>query len=92
MIRAYKFLLRPTVRQAQALREMLRDHCSLYNGALQARRDASRTCPSCGHAAKENRFTQAKFQCTGCGMTANADHVGALNVLNRAGLALCDVA
>jgi putative transposase len=42
MIRAYKFLLRPTVRQEQALGEMLRDHCSLYNGALQERRDAYR--------------------------------------------------
>ncbi|MFD4977418.1 RNA-guided endonuclease InsQ/TnpB family protein [Streptomyces sp. NPDC058424] len=42
MIRAYKFLLRPTVRQSQALGEMLRDHCSLYNGALQERRDAYR--------------------------------------------------
>ncbi|MCW2873184.1 transposase [Actinacidiphila oryziradicis] len=40
MIRAYKFLMRPTVRQEQALGEMLRDHCSLYNGALQERRDA----------------------------------------------------
>lgn len=46
MIRAYKFLLRPTVRQRQALGEMLRDHCSLYNGALQERRDAYR------HASK----------------------------------------
>ncbi|MFC4470669.1 zinc ribbon domain-containing protein [Streptomyces xiangluensis] len=52
-------------------------------------RNTSRSCPSCGHVAKENRLTQAKFQCTACGMTANADHVGALNVLNRAGLALC---
>ncbi|NED90415.1 transposase [Streptomyces sp. SID11233] len=42
MIRAYKFLLRPTVGQAVALGEMLRDHCSLYNGALQERRDAYR--------------------------------------------------
>jgi len=42
MIRAYKFLLRPTVRQTIALGEMLRDHCSLYNGALQERRDAYR--------------------------------------------------
>jgi putative transposase len=50
MIRAYKFLMRPTVRQGQgqgqgqgqALGEMLRDHCSLYNGALQERRDAYR--------------------------------------------------
>ncbi|CAM5298139.1 RNA-guided endonuclease InsQ/TnpB family protein [Streptomyces cyaneofuscatus] len=42
MIRAYKFLMRPTARQEQALGEMLRDHCSLYNGALQERRDAYR--------------------------------------------------
>ncbi|MFF0286529.1 helix-turn-helix domain-containing protein, partial [Streptomyces sp. NPDC005262] len=42
MIRAYKFLMRPTVGQAQDLAEMLRDHCSLYNGALQERRDAYR--------------------------------------------------
>ncbi|MGW4561566.1 RNA-guided endonuclease InsQ/TnpB family protein [Streptomyces sp. NPDC004561] len=42
MIRAYKFLMRPTVGQQGALAEMLRDHCSLYNGALQERRDAYR--------------------------------------------------
>ncbi|MCX4625893.1 transposase [Streptomyces sp. NBC_01443] len=42
MIRAYKFLMRPTVGQQVALGEMLRDHCSLYNGALQERRDAWR--------------------------------------------------
>jgi putative transposase len=42
VIRAYKFLLRPTVYQAQALSEMLIDHCSLYNAALQERRDAYR--------------------------------------------------
>ncbi|MFJ7133678.1 RNA-guided endonuclease InsQ/TnpB family protein [Streptomyces fungicidicus] len=55
-------------------------------------RNTSRTCPTCGHVAKENRLTQAGFECTACGFTANADHVGALNVLSRAGLALCDVA
>ncbi|MEC3915076.1 RNA-guided endonuclease InsQ/TnpB family protein [Nocardia sp. CDC160] len=42
MRRAYKFLLRPTRRQAQALAAMLADHCSLYNGALQERREAYR--------------------------------------------------
>ncbi|MEW2468985.1 transposase [Streptomyces sp. NPDC046994] len=42
MIRAYTFLMRPTVGQAGALAEMLRDHCSLYNGALQERRGAYR--------------------------------------------------
>ena len=40
MMRAYKFQLRPTVGQAQALGEMLRDHCSLYNGALEDRKGA----------------------------------------------------
>ncbi|MGW3823098.1 RNA-guided endonuclease InsQ/TnpB family protein [Streptomyces sp. NPDC005071] len=48
MMRAYKFLMRPTVRQEQALGAMLRDHCSLYNGALQERRDAYR------HPSKTN--------------------------------------
>ncbi|MFF8713721.1 RNA-guided endonuclease InsQ/TnpB family protein [Streptomyces sp. NPDC015184] len=52
-------------------------------------RNTSRTCPECGHVAKENRTTQAKFECVRCGFAANADHVGATNVLNRAGLALC---
>ncbi|MFF7310182.1 RNA-guided endonuclease TnpB family protein [Streptomyces sp. NPDC008137] len=52
-------------------------------------RNTSRTCPECGHVAKENRATQAKFQCTACGFAANADHVGATNVLSRAGLVLC---
>ncbi|MFJ2721291.1 RNA-guided endonuclease InsQ/TnpB family protein [Streptomyces sp. NPDC087437] len=55
-------------------------------------RNTSRTCPECRHVAKGNRATQTKFQCTACGYTANADHVGAMNVLNRAGLVLCDVA
>ncbi|MGW2377923.1 RNA-guided endonuclease InsQ/TnpB family protein [Kitasatospora sp. NPDC001683] len=55
-------------------------------------RNTSRTCPECGHVSAENRTTQAKFQCTACAFTANADHVGARNVLTRAGLALCDVA
>lgn len=52
-------------------------------------RNTSRTCPKCGHVAKENRTTQAKFECVSCGFVANADHVGALNVLSRAGLVLC---
>ncbi|WNZ06325.1 transposase [Streptomyces sp. 11x1] len=55
-------------------------------------RNTSRTCPDCGHVARENRVTQEMFQCTACGFAANADHVGATNVLNRAGLALCPAA
>ncbi|MGW4703007.1 RNA-guided endonuclease InsQ/TnpB family protein [Streptomyces sp. NPDC004285] len=55
-------------------------------------RDTSRTCPTaiggCGHVSGQNRITQAKFECVRCGLVENADRVGALNVLHRAGLAL----
>lgn len=44
MIRAYKFLLRPTSRQADELVAMLGDHRAMYNAALQERRDAYRMC------------------------------------------------
>lgn len=48
-------------------------------------RNTSRRCPECGLTAKENRPTQEKFHCVGCGHLAHADTVGAINVL-RAGL------
>ena len=44
----------------------------------------SQTCPSCGKVDKENRRSQSEFCCTQCGYQANADHIGAINVL-RAG-------
>jgi putative transposase len=47
----------------------------------------SQTCPRCEHVAPANRRTQAQFQCVECGYSANADVVGAINVLER-GLAL----
>jgi len=55
-------------------------------------RNTSRTCPECGHVAAENRRSQARFACVACGFEANADHVGAINVL-RAGHArlACEV-
>ncbi|HOY86642.1 MAG: zinc ribbon domain-containing protein [Methylotenera sp.] len=30
-------------------------------------RNTSRTYPCCKHVAKENRLTQAKFECAECG-------------------------
>jgi putative transposase len=42
MRRAYRFLLRPTTKQAQSLAFCLEDHRQLYNAALQERRDAYR--------------------------------------------------
>ena len=43
----------------------------------------SQTCPSCHHISKENRKSQSAFECTECGFKANADYVGALNILAR---------
>ena len=45
--------------------------------------NTSRTCPACGHVSAENRKTQACFHCVKCGHEANADVVGAINVLKR---------
>ena len=55
-------------------------------------RNTSRMCPACGHVSKDNRKTQAKFECVECGFEENADVVGAINVL-RAGHArlACEV-
>jgi putative transposase len=49
-------------------------------------RNTSRTCPECGYVSGENRLEQAVFRCVACGYTGHADTVGALNVLQRAGL------
>ncbi len=57
-----------------------------WNGAILVPVPAhytSQTCPACGHVAKENRQTQAKFVCVDCGHEENADVVGAMNVLAR---------
>lgn len=45
--------------------------------------NTSRTCPSCQHVSKDNRQTQARFECVECGFSENADLVGAMNVLAR---------
>jgi putative transposase len=50
-------------------------------------RHTSDGCENCGHAAPENRVTQAEFRCTACGHSAQADEHAACNLL-RAGLAL----
>ena len=49
-------------------------------------RHTSDRCEACGHAAKENRLTQAVFACHSCGHRAQADEHAARNIL-RAGLA-----
>jgi len=46
----------------------------------------SQTCSRCGHAEKENRKTQARFQCVSCGFASNADTNAAINI-RRLGMA-----
>ncbi|MEU6410025.1 transposase [Microbispora sp. NPDC046933] len=53
--------------------------------------NTSRTCARCGHCAKDNRLTQARFRCQTCGHEAHADVNAATDIL-RAGLALRDAA
>ena len=43
----------------------------------------SQTCPLCGYTSSSNRPSQAHFGCQKCGYTANADVVGATNVLKK---------
>ena len=43
----------------------------------------SQTCPCCGHVSANNRQTQARFACVECGYENHADHVGAINILER---------
>jgi putative transposase len=47
----------------------------------------SQSCPCCGHVSRDNRQTQAKFECVACGFAEHADLVGAINI-NTAGLAV----
>ena len=46
----------------------------------------SQRCHKCGHTDKENRKTQARFQCVSCGFASNADTNAAMNI-RRLGMA-----
>ena len=47
-------------------------------------RNTSRTCPACGHVARENRPAQDRFLCVSCAFAGVADHVAARNIAFRA--------
>ena len=51
-------------------------------------RFTSQTCFECKHVAKENRRTQAKFECVECGHQENADIKAAKNILSAGHAAL----
>jgi putative transposase len=44
-------------------------------------RNTSRACSQCGHTSAENRRTQARFACTVCNYTNNADINAAYNIV-----------
>jgi len=44
-------------------------------------KNTSTKCRICGHIAKENRKTQAEFQCIQCGHNENADLNASINIL-----------
>ena len=55
-----------------------------WRGGLLVKIDpkyTSQTCSSCGHVAKENRLTQAHFECVACGFSENADINASRNIL-----------
>lgn len=51
-------------------------------------RYTSQTCPECGMVSAENRKTQARFACVGCGHTDHAELVAANNISARGHRAL----
>ncbi|MGF6439534.1 RNA-guided endonuclease InsQ/TnpB family protein [Paraburkholderia youngii] len=83
------------VRQKAGLDKPILDHgCSEFRRQLENKtawrggfffvvdpRNTSRRCPCCCHISADNRKKQALFACIRCGHEANADHVGALNIL-----------
>ena len=60
------------------------DYKQQWRGGLLVKVDpryTSQTCSSCGHVAKENRLTQANFNCMECGFSENADINASRNIL-----------
>lgn len=47
-------------------------------------RNTSRTCPDCGHVARENRPAQDRFLCIACGLAGLPDAFAARNISFRA--------
>ncbi len=62
------------------------DYKLKWNGGLLVAvppHHTSQTCHDCGHASADNRQSQALFLCAACGHAGNADHVAAVNILER---------
>lgn len=71
-----------TVRQVRARIEQKAQENRVRLVAVDPR-DTSRHCPVCGTTDKANRNGE-QFKCLRCNHTADADHIGSLNILARA--------
>ena len=62
----------------------MRDRAELFGVRCKAvpPQYTSQTCPQCGYVDKSNRKGE-RFKCLQCGYSGDADHVGAMNILQR---------
>jgi len=75
-------MLNAALRQFRILLEYKADALGGHVQAVDAAY-TSQTCSACGHVARENRPTQARFCCVKCGYEENADVNAAKNILAR---------
>jgi putative transposase len=72
MISMYKFR-----QKLQYKAKIAGKYCVAVNPAY-----TSQMCSACGNLDKRNRKSQSIFECTRCGMSANADYNAAINIHN----------
>lgn len=85
MRRSYKFRLRPTARQEQALNACLEDHRVLYNAALEERRTAWRRCGvSISYGNQSAQLKEIRSTCPWQARWSFSSQQATLRRLNRA--------
>lgn len=84
-IKAKSGLNRVILDQGWRMLATILEYKMIWNGGTVAYVDAkytSQKCSQCKHIAKENRKSQAAFECVKCGHTENADLNASKNILN----------
>jgi putative transposase len=82
--RSFKFRLRPTAQQHVALDACLRDHCTLYNAALEERREAWRRGISVRYGGQSAQLKEIREECPEQGRWSFSSQQATLRRLNRA--------
>jgi putative transposase len=84
MRRSFKFRLRPTAQQHVALDACLRDHRTLYNAALEERREAWRRGISVRYGDQSAQLKEIREECPEHGRWSFSSQQATLRRLNRA--------